>query len=558
MKNLRLFVVAVLLLTMILAMHSCIRDNFDLDRLSGDVHYEPSLAAPIAYGNLSLLDGLETYDSVGRVKLNNDGFLSLFYFDSAESDTVSVLMDIGNQSVTSLTPASGVDFTGFSTSGDVLEVSRNVDLHFNLFNPDAELDSIWLDQGIMNLVATSTYEHAIQLTITFPTVTKDGIPFSEVLNLLPYGSTDASTNNDMNGYHVDLTETALTYNEVPVELDIRFVHSGGNNTGNLTVNIDLLDPDHEAMFGYFGHNTLIYESGKIELDIFDPGDGWEIEDFWFEDPQFKVYYRNSYGIPSNFYFDSVLAYSSYYDQYYDILDYGAGLPMDSLDPHHMTYPTEFGTYIDDSLILDKSNSNIREVIQQRPSWIKFIAHAYTNPDGGAGHNNFVWDDSKFSADIEVELPLWGYIDRFHGYDTADFNLEQEFDDPGFIERLLLRVNIDNGLPVFVESQVYLLDTNYVVLDSVIQGNDIRLIESAEIDNDGRVISKAGKTIDIEMTGERLEKIMDTKYILYKASASTTNAINDQKMKIYPEYEVDFNVAVEADLDIEVNLDTVTD
>lgn len=540
----------------IVGSNSCVKDSFDFDRLSGEVHYEPSLAAPIAYGNLAMVDGLNAYDSVGRIKVNKDGFLSLYYFDHAESDTVSALMDIGNQHVTSLTPAAGVDFTGFNNSGDVLTINRSVDLHFDLFNADAELDSIWLDAGKLNLVATSTYEHGIQLTITFPTITNDGVPFSEVLNLLPYGSTDASTNNELIGYHVDLTQTALGYNEVPVEIQVRFVHSGGNNTGQLSLDVDMINPDHKAMFGYFGYNTLIYESGKIELDLFDPGENWDLEDFWFEDPKFKVFYNNSYGIPTNFYFDSVKAYSSYYNQNYNITDYGAGLPMDSLAPYYMSFPTVFGTSVDDSLILDKNNSNIREVIQQRPAWIKFIAHAHTNPDGAIAGDNFVWDDSKFRADIEVELPLWGYIDRFHGTDTMEFNLEEEFEDPEVIERLLIRINIDNGLPIFVESQAYFLNENHEIIDSVIQANDIRLIESATIDNNGQVISKTNKTIDLEITGERLEQIMATKHLLYKASASTTNAANDEVIKIYPDYEVDFNVAIEADLDINVNLDTL--
>ncbi|MEA1875199.1 MAG: hypothetical protein U9N51_12355 [Bacteroidota bacterium] len=556
MKKLKLLIIPFILVLFILGTNSCVKDSFDFDRLSGEIHYEPSLAAPIAYSNLTMIDGLNAYDSVGRVQVNKDGFLSLFYFEHIESDTVSSLMDIGNQHVTSLTPAAGVDFTGFDNSGDVLTINRSVDFPFDLFNPEAELDSMWLDMGTLNLIATSTYEHGIELTITLPTFTKDGDPFSKTLNLLPYGSTASSTDNSMIGYHIDLTQTALGYNEVPVEIQIRFVHSGGNNTGQLTLDVDLFNPDHEAMFGYFGYNTLIYESGKIDLDLFDPSDGWDLEDFWFEDPKFKVFYNNSYGIPTNFYFDSVTAFSSYYQQDYDILDYNAGLPMDSLAPHYMSYPTVFGSSVDDSLILDKDNSNISYVIQQRPAWIKFIAHAHTNPDGNIAGNNFVWDNSKYLADIEVELPLWGYIDRFHGADTMDFNMEEEFEDPGVIERLLVRINIDNGLPIFVESQAYFMNENYMIIDSVIQADDIRLIESATIDNDGQVISKTNKTIDLEITGERLEKIMETKFLLYKASSSTTNASNDEFIKIYPDYEVNFNVAIEADLDINVNLDTL--
>jgi hypothetical protein len=555
MKYLRAISFILSLFVMIIFIHSCTRDHFDQDRMSGSIHWEPSLAAPIAFGDLEMIDALNTYDSVGRLQVNKDGFLSLMYFETAESDTVSEIMDIGNQQLQQSMPSSAIDFTGFG-SGDQMTVDYSYDLHFDLFNPDAEIDSIWLDNGHLSLAAVSTYEHAIQLTITLPTVRKDGVPYSDTLSMMPYGDSDQSMNNSIVGYHADMTQTSLGYNEIPVEVEMKIIHSGGNNTGDLEFQIDMINPDHEAMFGYFGHNTLIYESGKIDIDLFDPGDEWDIDDFWFEDPKFKVNYRNSYGIPTNFYFDSVMAYSSYYDQTYDILDYGAGLPMDSLDPYNVTYTDQFGIYAEDSLVLNNNNSNISEVIQQRPAWFKFIAHAHTNPGPVATHENFVWDDSRFIADVEVELPLWGYIDRFHGMDTMDFNLEEEFEDPGVIKRLMLRINIENGLPAEAEAQAYFLDENHMIIDSVIKDPDGRILASAEVDSDGKVISKTLKTTDITVTGEMLENIMSTKYLLYRANASTTNAAQDELIKVYPEYGVDFSAAIEADLDVEVNLDTI--
>jgi hypothetical protein len=559
MKHLKPLVIASIL-GLIIISNSCVKDNFDFDKLTNEIHYTPSLAAPLVYGNISLLDGLEAFDSLGYVKVNGDGFLSLMFFDYAESDTVSELMDIGNQSFTQTIQASGIDFTGFNTPGQEMTVDYNYTLHFDFFNPDAEIDSIWFDLGSLGLSAISTFDHAITLNFTLPTVKKDGAPFSKSISLQPYGDEFPDIGEDgeseLIGYHADMTQTALGYNEIPININLVIRHAGGNNTGQLNVGFNVNNPDHEAMFGYFGHTTLIFESGKINMELFDLGDNWALEDFWFEDPKFKAYYTNSYGIPTNFYFDSVVAHSTYYDQDYDILSYGGGLPVDSLDPFDMSYPTEFGASIEDSIILDRTNSNIREVIQQRPAWIKFIAHAFTNPGGSSGHHNFVWDNSKFRADVEIELPIWGYIDRFHGIDTIDLDIAEEFDDPEVIKRLLIRLNIDNGLPIFVEAQAYFLDENYAIIDSVIQVDDIRLIESAEIDNDGKVISKTFKTIDLEMTGIRLENIMNTKYLLFKTSASTTNAINDEKIKIYPEYEVGFDVAMEADLDIEVDLDTL--
>ncbi|MGM0649420.1 MAG: hypothetical protein ACQES1_02815 [Bacteroidota bacterium] len=555
MRYLRKYFIPIILVGLAFLMHACIKDSFDFDKLNKEVHWEPSLAAPIAYGNLHLADGMEVYDSVGRLQENEDGYLSLMYFQTAESDTVSEIMDIGNQQLATSIPDSDVDFSGFGT-GDELTITRNYDLHFDLFNPDAEIDSIWLDHGTFNLAAVSDYQHAIEITMTLPTVTKNGNPFTRTLNLLPYGSSDEDLDNDMAGYNVDMTQTPLGYNEIPVELQIRFVHSGGNNTGNLDFQADLINPDHEAMFGYFGHNTLIYESGKIDIDLFDPGDNWDMDDFRFEDPRFKVYYKNSYGIPANFYFDSVFAHSTYHNETYDLQDYGAGLPMDSLDPFNITYATDFGTFIRDSLILDKNNSNISDIIQQRPAWFKFIAHAHTNPYGDASHNNFVWDDSKFIADIEVDLPLWGYIDRFHGLDTTDFKLEDEFEDPEVIEWLMLRLTIENGLPVEAKTQAYFLDENHMVLDSVLKETGTEVLSAAEVDSDGKVISKTKKVTDIVVTGEMLDKLMSTEYLLYKAESSTTNASNDELIKVYPEYSVDFSVAVEADLDIEVDLDTI--
>jgi hypothetical protein len=210
----------------------------------------------------------------------------------------------------------------------------------------------------------------------------------------------------------------------------------------------------------------------------------------------------------------------------------------------------------DSIKINKDNSNIDDVVNARPKWIQFKAKATTNPDG-LDHHNFVTYDSEIDVDVIMELPMWGYIHNWHMYDTTEVDLSDLQGEYNPVERLLVRIDIQNGFPIEAYGQVYFTDENYVVLDSLFYTNEERLLLAANVDGEGKVLDFSRKITEIEYTDERLEKLETCKYVVYGGHASTTDADSQEVMKIYSDYRIIFDIGFEVDLELEGDLDSIS-
>lgn len=553
MKYLKIIILGLIVLTM--TMSSCIKDNFNFDKWDKEVQYEASFAYPAIWGDVAFIDAIDKYDEDGFIIVNDEGYISLVYKVKVKSDDVHDIIYLPNQTVSGNVTGPDFNFAGFNNPGDSVSHTYQIILPFDVFNPDAEIDSILLKAGLFDVSAQSTFHHTTRIYLEFPSVTKNGVPYRHVFTFAYSGDTQSTLNVDFSGYHIDLTQTAQGFNEIPINVRTTLYHSGhSNNAGGLTFNADMRNLEYDIIQGYFGINTLIFESDTLDITLF-KSEEFTLEAYSFVDPKFRVYYWNSYGVPSSFYFTELTVNSALDDMDYDIIHYGMGIPMDSTNPYPVSYATVLGTTMEDSLKVTKDNSNIALMIDKRPKWLKFIAHAYTNPLG-LTHDNFVTSESLLEAEVIIELPMWGYVYNFWRYDTIEFDMGDIYNEWNPISRALVRVDIQNGFPVETYGQVYFVDNNYVVLDSLFHTYQERLLQPALVDNDGRVIDFARKVTSIEFDLDRLEKIKNTKHVILGGHANTTAAGNQEVVKIYEDYRIIFDVGFEVDVDTEVDLDTI--
>ncbi|HXK80609.1 MAG TPA: hypothetical protein PLO05_00440 [Bacteroidales bacterium] len=536
-------------------MVACVKDNFDFNRWDKEVSLYPSLAAPIAWGDLSVIDAINAYDSTGSIVINRDGFISIIYNANVQSNDVNDIIFIPNQQKSSVIGSSEIDFSGFDELGEELIFTSEYLLTLDMFNSDCEIDSLILKSGMLNITSQKSFQHTIAAKVSFPSITKDGQALVIDLNYpQPGHSYQTSFNNDLTGYTVDMSQTATGYNEIPIEVEITMYWYSNDNSGNYMIDVDLVDMDYSRIHGYFGYNTLIFDLDTVNIELFKNKD-LNIEDYYFRDPQFRVYYWNSYGIPTNFYFNHMTAYSRTEDILYNIMDQEGSLPLDSANPYYVPYPLIYSEIKMDSIVLDRDNSNIDEVVSKQPKWISFIAHAHTNPLG-LNHNNFATDDSKIEAKVEIELPLWGYVHNFHSSDTVDFDFNDIYGETQMISRLQLRLDMQNGLPVEALAQLYFIDENNIILDSLLYEDEGKIIAAADVDGEGRVIDFARKITILEMDRDRVEQIKETKKLVYRVQANSSDYDNQTLVKIYDDYRVKFDIAVEADFEIDIDLDTI--
>lgn len=541
---------------LVLSFSSCIKDNFDFDKWDKEINYEAGFAAPAVWGNLSFTDALERFDSTGLLIKNDEGYVSIQYKTRVSSAAVQEIIYLNDQTASGSIPSVIFNFSGFDQSGDTISHTISQNVPFTMFNPEAEIDSILLKSGIADIRTTSTYGHSAKLYVTFPSITKNGQAFTRTFTYVPGGGSVHSLGNDFAGYKIDLTQTAANFNEIPIELKLTLFFSGNGvpNTGSIDFSIDMKDMTYKTMHGYFGLNTLFFESDTINISLFNTDD-WTIERYRFEDPKLEVFYTNSYGVPSQFYFTHMMAASAVDGTEYSIIDYGVGLPIGESNPYDISYSTNYGDVMIDSLKLSRNNSNINDIVNKRPKWIQFKAKATTNPAGNS-HNNFVADNSKIDVEVVMEFPLWGYIYNFDLRDTLDIDLTDLFSEDNPITRALLRTEFNNGFPVEAISQIYITDKYYNILDSVFTAGPEQLIGPAKVDANGKVTDFTQKITKIEYDLDRLEKVRGGKYIILRVHGYTTDAANDKVVKIYTDYQIKFDIGFEVDVKYDGPIDSI--
>lgn len=539
-----------------LSFSSCIKDNFDFDKWDKEINYEAGFAAPAVWGNLSFTDALERFDSTGLLIKNDEGYVSMQYKTRVSSAAVQEIIYLNDQTASGSIPSVIFNFSGFDQSGDTISHTISQNVPFTMFNPEAEIDSILLKSGIADIRTTSTYGHSAKLYVTFPSITKNGQAFTRTFTYVPGGGSVHSLGNDFAGYKIDLTQTAANFNEIPIELKLTLFFSGNGvpNTGSIDFSIDIKDMTYKTMHGYFGLNTLFFESDTINISLFNTDD-WTIERYRFEDPKLEVFYTNSYGVPSQFYFTHMMAASAVDGTEYSIIDYGVGLPIGESNPYDISYSTNYGDVMIDSLKLSRNNSNINDIVNKRPKWIQFKAKATTNPAGNS-HNNFVADNSKIDVEVVMEFPLWGYIYNFDLRDTLDIDLTDLFSEDNPITSALLRTEFNNGFPVEAISQIYITDKYYNILDSVFTAGPEQLIGPAKVDANGKVTDFTQKITKIEYDLDRLEKVRGGKYIILRVHGYTTDAANDKVVKIYTDYQIKFDIGFEVDVKYDGPIDSI--
>jgi hypothetical protein len=191
-----------------------------------------------------------------------------------------------------------------------------------------------------------------------------------------------------------------------------------------------------------------------------------------------------------------------------------------------------------SFTLDKGNSNIIDLFNFQPKKVIFAETIKTNPSGVQQHN-FMMDTSKVYVEAEIELPLYGRTLNFTIEDTALFSMEE---DKGVIS-VDLRFNLANMFPSEANIQVYLADTNDVILDSLFDKKAMVLVPAVVGPApDYRTSDPINQTTVVTLKGDKLKNFWKTGKIIYRADLSTADQ-GQKVVKIYSDYYIDIRMAV---------------
>lgn len=543
---------------------SCTKDNFDMDRLSGEISYDGSFAIPLAYSNVSFYKIIGVMDTSFALQDNDDGYLSMFYNSYVESKRVQDLLNLGPQHFEKTIGFSELRSRGIN-AGSQLHYETEEVISFTLMNEntengEAEIDSLALNSGTLEYTIESTFGFASKVVVEFPSIKKGGHPLKDSISLYSTDSYDHRTLS-LAGYTIDLTTTSKHFNEIPVK--IKTVLDCGSSVpsmGAFSITLDIYDFNYKGLYGYLGRNELLFQSDTIDITMFkqNPKYDWEHSQFYFKKPRLTVTYWNSYGVPAMFYFTELDAYMQATDITWNINNIiTPDFPLSESTPFILNSPIRPGDEVEGMVTVNADNSHIDELIPNRPTWLHFAAKAETNPGTSHEHNsrNFIDGDSKVKAKIEVEIPLYGHLYNFVYRDTADIDISSYVGNLP-IKRMAVMLNVKNNMPVKANAQFYLVDENYNVLDSLIQTQNSLVLDAARVDANGRLMTNEPATAitKIELTREQIENLSNSRHMLIKFVVNTAgDAYGGQDLKLYRDYGFKANIGLDVDLDVEANV-----
>ncbi len=537
-----LFYSIIFLLVSGLMLNSCNKESFELNRLSDEIELQSSLVAPLIYGSMMVGDIVELVDSADSFYEFDDGLIYLAYMDTLVEIMADTMVEVPNKLVTEIYIDSDVNIPVWidSSPGDTVPFYKSELFSFTLEGDD-RVDSVLIKGGEIILDVMSSFKHTGVLTISSSQILDvDRDTFSTVVEISDLSGNFTDQQIFLSdGYSMQSTEIDDTsYIQLNFKLDL--INSGNpidpDDVCEILTSFENLD--FYSVFGYIDSRDLIDESGSVDIPIFT--DNPDLATLIFADPRINIYTASSVGIPFEITFDSVIATAD--DGSTEKLEFYEGHPFVIAAPDM----ENIGSTVDDEININKETSNFNELLAIAPSTLSYKVTGRTDP-GSGDESHFLLDTSKFMLAMEFLLPLDFKSSGFALQETFDFEVGADGVDTTILKEARVSVTTLNELPIEMEIQVYLLDSNRTVIDSVFEGDAI-ILGASLVDDRGILTQAVEETTVTTFPVEKLGKLQEVFYMQFEARMITSE-LGGKFVKIYSDYSLDFKLSMYANFRI---------
>jgi hypothetical protein len=503
---------------------SCIDQK---DYSINSVTVNPSETVPLAFGNLSIQDMLNSTDSL-YVHVAPDSLVYVEYTNELISNDIRNLFtlpnSIVNQSI-NVPPGSIPSHPKDRRSDSLVEV---VDLGLT---PE-QLSEIDFKAG--------TISYSSSLISTNP-----NIPYYVVLSSTDFTSkttggplsitTSGSGTLPMSDYKVALNKNKFN-------LKLVFVLKANNATVTIppntsaAVSFGMSGMNFNLIEGFLGDQTAHPPAATLEIGAF--GDVLNKATVSFAQPSLSISVVNGCGVPVKLDFIQFEARKK-----------GSTLPILLSPPSPVTigYPTVVGNTATTPI----AAANAKQVIDFAPTSILYQMNAHIN-EGLVTGNNFVADTSTLHVNLNVNIPLYGHATNILLRDTAqiDFgNLDQSE-----IQKASLKIDATNQLPLDAIIQLYLTDDKYIVIDSLFE-YQTEFAKASTVTSSGTLLQAGVLNTTVVLDPDKLTKIFTAKNMIIKGVFNTSKNASGTypDVKFKSNYTLVINVILQTDLNLSFKL-----
>ena len=489
-------------LGMFLLLIGCNIQDIDLDNVK-IARIQPEFAVPFGTASYTMRELIEDASDQNQdiMEDSDTGEIRLIFFDTATYTFSPDIFDVPNVS-----SVSNVNLPDSPDNGMTRTVNVTIPFFQTYESADGEIiDSVFhatTSSLTVELVSTSLLDIDYDLELENTTDVNAGVAvlFSGTLS----GGAVMNHSQGLANHKTIFTEVAGENNyNVNLTVDITLSPGQSLTSDQISVTINFLDQDFIIAFGKLGQDTVDIAGESINIAFFDDlgVDGLE-----FDDPEITFDFRSSFGMPIGVGFGGVHGLE---DDGTSTFLAGAIVNTPPVIGGASTEHPVTGDIQQTTIVINPSNSSIRDVLATSPTQLVFDVQGFTNPFDPS-ILNFVTDTSSITSFIELEMPLairMMDVQHTHDFDIAGtLNLKDA-------DSISLRVITVNELPFAVTMDMHILDaaedTLYTVLerqalDVPFQKNGIILepktsIDDIPFDADGIEALNSGETIRVIFT-----------------------------------------------------------
>lgn len=165
------------------------------------------------------------------------------------------------------------------------------------------------------------------------------------------------------------------------------------------------------------------------------------------------------------------------------------------------------------------------------------------------------EDSGFDTLLLLIDPITGYpfwvneIDVPLSY-TMSFDMQELNDFSEEIISIMFRLNTYNGFPAVATGQVYFLDINSLIVDSMFFDGPLVMNPGIPV-GDGETINSAYNQSDVIFGQDEIDDLASVKYILIEGAISTQNP-DTTLIDYYPAYTLDLQLGAQVELNMNIS------
>ena len=418
------------------------------------------------------------------------------------------------------------------TTQDISSDTQYVDLSTG---GSEELRELMFNTASFDYEFTSTLAEDLEISIAFPGSDKNGAEVDTTISI-PSGQTVTGSIN-LNNTTLDLTtDPSQNHSKLPIAVNATLVSSGNqvvvDSSDALDMTFEMTNLQFGHIKGFFGTQMISIDNGSVPLSV------EFLENFEgsivFAEPSISMDITNSIGLPIQ------LAL--------DFESYSNGSASSLNGPNFvLPYPTTLGSTESGTLTYNNTNSQITDVFTLPKDSIVYGGSVNVNHDTTTfGTNNFVTNTGAISGNLQMELPFTITATGLAFGDTLaqDLNLSQGLDDSLSIESVKLFMSTSTSLPLDATISLKFYDDNW----NEVHLEMVDLLVSGVPNANGVVIAPNTSDVEIDLSGNALDAVLNAKSIIAEATMDTYNAgANPVKLR------TDASISISLAVQIKVNV-----